>query len=46
MSIQEFAKLSKTDPAAYQKLLASHQAPAERSAVDKLMNFLAHGKFE
>jgi hypothetical protein len=46
MTIAEFAKLSKTDPQAYHKLLASHQVEEERGAVDKLMNFLAHGKYE
>ena len=46
MTLEEFAELSKTNPAAYQKLLASHQPEAERSAVDKLMNFLARGKYE
>lgn len=46
MTLEEFAELSKTDPAAYQKLLASHQPETERSAVDKLMNFLARGKYE
>lgn len=46
MSIAEFAELAKTDPDAYQKLFASHQQHAERSAIDKLMNFLARGKYE
>ena len=46
MTLEEFAELSKTDPAAYQKLLASHQAPVERTEIDKLMNFLARGKYE
>lgn len=46
MSINEFADLAKKDPDAYRKFLASHQAPAERSPADKLMNFFARGKFE
>lgn len=46
MTLEEFAELSETDPAAYQKLLASHQVPVERTEVDKLMNFLARGKYE
>lgn len=46
MTLEDFAELGKTDPAAYQKLLASHQAPAQRTEVDKLMNFLARGKYE
>jgi len=47
MTAQEFAELSKTDPQAYQKYVNSFQAAApERSEVDKLMNFLARGKFE
>lgn len=47
MTIEQFAELSKTDPEAYQKLLASRQQPVEgRSAVDKLMNLLANGKYE
>lgn len=46
MTIEQFAELSKTDPEAYQKLLASHQPEVERSAVDKLMNLLARGKYE
>ncbi|HJV53837.1 MAG TPA: hypothetical protein VJ652_20390 [Noviherbaspirillum sp.] len=46
MTMGEFAELSKTDPQAYRKLINSLQVPEERSAVDKLMNFLAHGKYE
>jgi hypothetical protein len=47
MTAQEFAALSKTDPNAYQKFINSYQATEpERGEVDKLMNFLARGKFE
>ena len=46
MTVEEFAALSKTDPNAYQKFINSHQQEPERSEVDKLMNFLARGKFE
>lgn len=46
MTAVEFAELSKTDPNAYQKFIHSHQQKPERSEVDKLMNFLARGKFE
>ena len=47
MSPQEFAERSKTDPYAYQKFINSLQVPdQERSSVDKLMNFLARGKYE
>lgn len=47
MTVEQFAELSKTDPQAYQKLLASHQQqPEERRAIDKLMNLLARGKYE
>ncbi|WP_136414119.1 hypothetical protein [Herbaspirillum sp. ST 5-3] len=45
MSIDEFAERSKSDPQAYQKFLNSFQTQ-ERSEVDKLMNLLAHGKYE
>ena len=46
MSSAEFIELSKTDPNAYAKFLASHQQPTEPGEIDKLMNFLAHGKYE
>jgi hypothetical protein len=46
MTALEFAELSKTDPNAYQKFINSHQQKTERGEVDKLMNFLAKGKFE
>lgn len=46
MTIAEFQKLSKTDPQAYRKLVASLQVQEERGAIDKLMNFLAHGEYE
>ncbi len=45
MSIDEFARLSKTDPDATRKFLASHTVQ-ERNAADKLMNLFAHGKYE
>lgn len=45
MSAEEFAELSKNDPKAYQKFLASRVA-SERTEIDKLMNFLARGKYE
>lgn len=45
-SLHQYAELARTDPNAYRKLLESMQSPAERSEVDKLMNFLARGKYE
>ncbi|HEX7649362.1 MAG TPA: hypothetical protein VF450_18335 [Noviherbaspirillum sp.] len=45
MSIEELTKLSKTDPKAMQKFIQSRTV-SERTEVDKLMNFLAHGKYE
>lgn len=39
MTMEQFAKLRKSDPHIYQKFLDSHQAQ-ERSEVDKLLNFL------
>lgn len=46
MTIAEFQELSKTDPQAYQKLINSLRVEEEHSEVDKLMNWLAHGKYE
>ena len=46
MTALEFSELTKTDPNAYQKFINSHQQKPERAEVDKLMNFLAKGKFE
>lgn len=46
MSLTDYADLAKTDPEAYRKLLASHQQEAERSEVDKLMNFFTRLKYE
>ena len=46
MSLKDYAELAKTDPDAYRKLLASHQQDAERSEVDKLMNFFTRLKYE
>lgn len=46
MSAEEFDQLSKTDPQAYQKYINSFKAETQRSEVDKLMNLLAHGKYE
>jgi hypothetical protein len=46
MSIAEFQELSKTDPQAYHKLVNSMRVEEDRGEVDKLMNFLAHGKYE
>ncbi|HJV80200.1 hypothetical protein [Noviherbaspirillum sp.] len=45
MSVDEFAERSKSDPQAYQKFINSFQMQ-DRSEVDKLMNLLAHGKYE
>jgi hypothetical protein len=45
MSIDEMTKLSKTDPKAMQKFIQSRTV-SERTEADKLMNFLAHGKYE
>lgn len=46
MTVHEYARLAKTDPNAYRKFMQSHQQKQERSAVDKLMNFFARGKYE
>lgn len=46
MSLHEYAELAKKDPEAYRKFMDSLQQPAERSEVDKLMNFFARGKYE
>lgn len=47
MTAEEFAKLAQTDPHVYQKYLNSHPVqPVERSEIDKLMNWLARGKYE
>jgi len=46
MTMQEYADLAAKDPQAYQKLMASLQKKQERSEIDKLMNFFAHGKYE
>jgi len=46
MTAQEFAELSKTDPNAYQKFINSQVQSPDRGEVDKLLNFLARGKFE
>jgi len=45
MTTAEFAELSNTDPHAYQRFINSLQVQ-ERTEVDKLLNFLAHGKYE
>ena len=45
MSIEEYATLNKTDPAAYRKFVDSHQVK-ETNEVDKLMNFFSRGKYE
>jgi hypothetical protein len=46
MSLLEYAELAKTDPDAYRKLFQSHEKQAERSEIDKLMNFLTRLKYE
>ena len=46
MSMDEFTKLSKKDPEAYKKLMASMQVPQPPTEVDKLMNFFKSGKYE
>lgn len=46
ISVQEFAQLNKSDAQAYRKFINSYQVEEERSEVDKLMNFLARGKYE
>lgn len=46
MSAEEFVQLSNKDPQAYQKYINSFKAETQRSEVDKLMNLLAHGKYE
>ena len=45
MSADDFARLSNTDPGAYQKFIASRTAN-ERTEADKLTNFLTRGKYE
>jgi hypothetical protein len=45
MSVEDLAELSKTDPNAYQKFIASRTVN-ERTEADKLMNFLTRGKYE
>ena len=45
MSVDEFARLGKTDPRAYQKFLNSRTVN-ERTEADKLINFLSRGKYE
>lgn len=46
MSLTEYADLAKKDPNAYRKLLESHQQKAERSDIDKLMNFFRTLRYE
>lgn len=45
MSVEEFARLGKTDPKAYRKFMDSRTVN-ERTEADKLMNFLSRGKYE
>jgi hypothetical protein len=45
MSAEEFAQLTRHDPLAYQKFIASYQ-PQERTEVDKLLNFFSRGEYE
>lgn len=45
MTPEELIELSKTDPQALTKFLNSH-VQEEHNEVDKLLNFLAHGKYE
>lgn len=45
MSVEEYAILNKSDPAAYRKFVDSHQVK-ETNEVDKLMNFFSRGKYE
>jgi hypothetical protein len=46
MSLTDYAELARKDPDAYRKLIQSHQQQAERSEVDKLMNFFTRLKYE
>jgi hypothetical protein len=46
MTPDEFARLSKTDPEAYKKFMASRATPVPKGEIDKLMNFFKTGKFE
>jgi hypothetical protein len=46
MSLSDFAELARTDPEAHRKLFQSHQQQAERSEVDKLINFFTRLKYE
>jgi hypothetical protein len=45
MSVEQLAELSKSDPNAYRKFIASRTVN-ERTEADKLMNFLTRGKYE
>jgi len=45
MSVEQLAELSKTDPNAYRKFIASRTV-SERTEADKLMNFFTRGKYE
>jgi hypothetical protein len=45
MSVEQLAELSKTDPDAYRKFIASRTVN-ERTEADKLMNFFTRGKYE
>ncbi|MGH8806924.1 MAG: hypothetical protein ACREX0_03465 [Noviherbaspirillum sp.] len=45
MPVDEFARLSKSDPQAYRKFIGSYQSQ-ERTEVDKLLNFFARGAYE
>ena len=46
MTMEEFIKAGKSDPQAVAAFLESHTEQPERTEVDKLMNWLAHGKYE
>ena len=45
MSIEEFQRLSRTDPLAYEKFVNSYQIQ-ERGMTDKLLNAIAYGRYE
>lgn len=46
MSFDEFIKAGKTDPQAVAAFIESYTEQPERTEMDKLLNWLAHGKYE
>jgi len=46
ISLEEFVKAGRSDPQAIAELLASRGEVQEPTTIDKLLNFLTHGKYE